>query len=223
MGEGYNAEGNIVATTVWKTDGNGNYYADTMLVPADTSLNEDGLIPEGYKATVNTVEIAKKVELDLTENAENSGLEITTSTTPAGEEEKTLTGDELVDTQNGQGATAKAVIDEFVKVTEQGYTVRVINNEEEVLETTDPVGTGSKVQLLKGEDVVEEITIIVKGDTDGDGAIDNVDAQKVLNHVVNAPDEMLEGVYEIAGHMGAANAELSNIDAQKILNVTIYE
>ena len=46
IGENFATGGNIVATTVWKMDDNGNYYADTMLVPADTQLNEAGLLPE---------------------------------------------------------------------------------------------------------------------------------------------------------------------------------
>lgn len=48
IGENFVDGGNIVATTVWKEASDGTYYADTMLVPADTQLTEDGLLPENY-------------------------------------------------------------------------------------------------------------------------------------------------------------------------------
>ena len=48
IGENFAAGGNIVATTVWKQDDEGNYYSDTILVPADTQLNDEGLLPEDY-------------------------------------------------------------------------------------------------------------------------------------------------------------------------------
>ena len=48
IGENFFSEGNIVATTVWKDNGAGKFYADTMLVSEDTQLNADGLLPAEY-------------------------------------------------------------------------------------------------------------------------------------------------------------------------------
>ena len=60
IGENFEAKGNMVATTVWKNDGTSSYYADTMLVPIDTALNNDGLLPEDYVPTNNQVNITLK-------------------------------------------------------------------------------------------------------------------------------------------------------------------
>ena len=169
-----------------------------------------------------TVKFELKVELVLTPDAEAEGdakIEITEDENG----DKTLTGTDLVD--GNKGLDVKDVVDKFEDVTSSGsYTVKVVKEEaggtQTVLNDSEAVGTGSKIQLCNAEgDVIDEITIIVKGDTDGTGIIDNVDAQKVLNHVVKTPGKILEGVYAVAGHMGDADAELTNVDAQIILNV----
>ena len=59
IGENFATGGNIVATTVWKVDDNGNYYADTMLVPADTQLNEDERLPEEYVPEESEIVVEK--------------------------------------------------------------------------------------------------------------------------------------------------------------------
>ena len=163
---------------------------------------------------IYTVKFELHEELEVTED---SGLTIT----PADESgEKTLTGEALTDTNDAaKGAAASDVKELFEEVSYNAEEIRIVDDEENTVQDDAPVGTGYKVQLVIDGEVVDEITIIVKGDTDGTGIIDNVDAQKVLNHVVKTPGRILEGVYAVAGHMGDADAELTNVDAQIILNV----
>lgn len=69
IGENFATGGNIVATTVWKVDDNGNYYADTMLVPADTQLNEDGRLPEDYVPEKSEIVVEKAADYSAVEAA----------------------------------------------------------------------------------------------------------------------------------------------------------
>lgn len=69
IGENFATGGNIVATTVWKMDDNGNYYADTMLVPADTQLNEDGLLPEDYVPEESEIVVEKLADYSAVDAA----------------------------------------------------------------------------------------------------------------------------------------------------------
>ena len=69
IGENFATGGNIVATTVWKVDDNGNYYADTMLVPADTQLNEDGLLPEDYVPEESEIVVEKLADYSAVDAA----------------------------------------------------------------------------------------------------------------------------------------------------------
>mgnify|MGYP002569112884 FL=1 len=69
IGENFATGGNIVATTVWKMDDNGNYYADTMLVPADTQLNEAGLLPEDYVPEESEIVVEKLADYSAVDAA----------------------------------------------------------------------------------------------------------------------------------------------------------
>ena len=69
IGENFVDGGNIVATTVWKVDDNGNYYADTMLVPADTQLTEDGLLPEDYVPEESEIVVEKLADYSAVDAA----------------------------------------------------------------------------------------------------------------------------------------------------------
>ena len=69
IGENFATGGNIVATTVWKVDDNGNYYADTMLVPADTQLNEDERLPEEYVPEESEIVVEKLADYSAVDAA----------------------------------------------------------------------------------------------------------------------------------------------------------
>ena len=69
IGENFATGGNIVATTVWKEASDGTYYADTMLVPADTQLNEDGLLPEDYVPEESEIVVEKLADYSAVDAA----------------------------------------------------------------------------------------------------------------------------------------------------------
>lgn len=54
-----------------------------------------------------------------------------------------------------------------------------------VLEETDLVGTGSRVRLMNGEVIADEKTVVVTGDMNGDGKINNRDASMVVRYLVD--------------------------------------
>ena len=72
------------------------------------------------------------------------------------------------------------------------------------------------VQLLnqKGE-AVDEITIVVKGDVDGNAEIDVGDATTILNSIVGA--SVLDGPFEQAAQL--AGDGITVADATTVLNI----
>lgn len=79
----------------------------------------------------------------------------------------------------------------------------------------DKIGTGMIVKLFKGSIVVDQKVIVVKGDTDGTGVIDAIDALKVVNHIIE--NEFLSGCYKEAAE--TTNDDTINaIDALRIVN-----
>ena len=47
-----------------------------------------------------------------------------------------------------------------------------------------PVGTGMVLQLVGGDNVLQEVTVVVKGDTNGDGKITITDMLSVKSHLL---------------------------------------
>lgn len=54
-----------------------------------------------------------------------------------------------------------------------------------VLEESDLVGTGTRVRLMNGEKIVDEKVVVVTGDMNGDGKINNRDASMIVRYLVD--------------------------------------
>ncbi len=65
------------------------------------------------------------------------------------------------------------------------HTKKLINSSGAVLSDTDKVGTGTKVQILNGTQIVQEYTIVIYGDISGDGEIDVVDLLMLKRKLTN--------------------------------------
>ena len=71
------------------------------------------------------------------------------------------------------------------------------------------------VKLFINDIVVDQKTIVVVGDTDGNGMINAIDALKVVNHIIET--EKLTGCYLVAAET-SGDSEINAIDALKIVN-----
>lgn len=83
------------------------------------------------------------------------------------------------------------------------------------LTDTDIVGTAMVVTLLVDGSEVDSKIIIVKGDTTGDGVVDNLDSGDILNHYVGRRE--LTGAYFVAADIDS-NGSVDNLDSGDVLN-----
>lgn len=81
--------------------------------------------------------------------------------------------------------------------------------------TGDKIGTGMIVKLFVRGVVVDQKVIVVKGDTDGNGEINAIDALKVVNHIIET--EILNGCYQVAAET-TGDVTINAIDALRIVN-----
>lgn len=81
--------------------------------------------------------------------------------------------------------------------------------------TGNSVGTGMIVKLIEDDIVLDQKTIVVKGDTDGNGVINAIDSLKVVNHILES--ELLIDAYLEAADTSDDNI-INAIDALKIVN-----
>ena len=83
------------------------------------------------------------------------------------------------------------------------------------LSDSDAVGTGMIVKLVINDTEKDRKTVVVKGDTNGDGEIGLLDAVLILNHYLGR--DQLIGAYAVAGDVNE-DAEIGLLDAVLILN-----
>jgi len=74
--------------------------------------------------------------------------------------------------------------------------VSIFNKDGVLLANTDFVGTGCLIKLISGNDILDEATVIVKGDLNGDGRVLSNDYIEVLKHINGT--KTLTGIYLIA-------------------------
>ncbi|MDD3340740.1 MAG: cadherin-like beta sandwich domain-containing protein [Bacilli bacterium] len=77
------------------------------------------------------------------------------------------------------------------------------------------LGTGMIVKLFKNEEVIDQKVIVIKGDTDGNGTINAIDALKTVNHIIET--SQLSGSYLVAADT-TNDGTVDAIDALKIVN-----
>ena len=87
--------------------------------------------------------------------------------------------------------TVASLIGNFV-----GGNITVTDKNGNALDIHDTVGTGAKVKLTSGETVLDELTVAVTGDVNGDGNLNSRDLASLQKHVLGTSP--LEGAYALA-------------------------
>ena len=88
-------------------------------------------------------------------------------------------------------------------------------DETQKINDNDKLATGMIVKLIINGEEKDRKTIVIKGDTSGDGDVDLLDAVKILNNVLGY--QFLSGAYEQAGYVNE-DSDIDLYDAVKILN-----
>lgn len=86
--------------------------------------------------------------------------------------------DEILDTHIA--ATACEIKAQFINT-----DIAVVDINGNAVSDNAPVGTGSRVMLMDGESVIDSITLVVTGDYNGDGYINNRDASMITRYLVD--------------------------------------
>ena len=95
-------------------------------------------------------------------------------------------------------------------------TVKVFDAQDnEVTDTSRPLGTGSKIKLYENGEEVEEYIVVIYGDTSGDGMISALDALTLIK-AINKKIELPGAEYLEAGKV-ASQGKASAIDALAII------
>ncbi len=110
------------------------------------------------------------------------------------------------------GMTVADVLSQF-----SGDSIEVAQNGT-ILDNDEVIGTGCVIQLVNSDIVIDTLTVVVKGDLDGDGEISVKDARKALRAAVGL--ENITDYQTLAGDIDNNNI-ISISDARTILRVAV--
>lgn len=88
--------------------------------------------------------------------------------------------------------------------------IEVVNNKGEILKDTDMLGTGYKVRIKEGENILIEYSIIIYGDVNGDGKINSVDLLVLQRHILEIAK--LEPIYQKAANVRKTATKPTSVD-----------
>ena len=97
------------------------------------------------------------------------------------------------------------------------YEVKIYDKNDKELQDNNIIGTGSKVKLYKQGKIVKEYTVILYGDTTGDGKITSVDALAIIKHINNKIPFTKEEYIEAGRVRKESGKNLTSVDALAIV------
>jgi len=167
----------------------GNYQqvAPLVLPATTTDKSYDIVITDPTIAVVENgrikgLKIGDTIVTLTTKDGSNKTCTFTVKVTENVATLKNLTVDNMgIITKVVLGTTASSIKGNITTT----YTEKLVNVSGTVLNDTDKVGTGTKVQILNGTDVLQEYTIVIYGDINGDGTIDVVDLLMLKRKLTN--------------------------------------
>ena len=84
------------------------------------------------------------------------------------------------------------------------------DNKGNILKENDLLGTGSKILVKENGNILRIYTILIYGDSNGDGKINSVDLLKIQRHILEL--EKLEGIYLKASNVRKTGTKPTSVD-----------
>ena len=127
--------------------------------------------------------------------------------------------DVVVDAENAtvSGIAAQSKPADVIAQFEGSDNIQIVGKDGKVLADDALVGTGCKVQLIENGEVKDEVTVVIKGEIDGNGKIDSDDAIYLLRNTLFASLYPVVVDDDVDG-----NGEYNSDDAIHLLRHTLF-
>ena len=182
------------------------------------TIDNDGNIYA--KEIGNTEIIVRSVDSNIEKNINLHVIE------PIGEDELSFDKSLLINGNEISGLDYKNnTVKNIKELITTKYEIKIYNSKNEELKDTDLIGTGSKIQIIKDNNILQEYQIILYGDVNGDGKINSVDLLVLQRHILEI--EKFDGIFLKAGNINKNGKKPSSVDLlliqRHILNLKIIE
>ncbi len=88
--------------------------------------------------------------------------------------------------------------------------IEIVNYQNQILQDTDIVGTGSKILVKEDGKILRQYQIIIYGDSNGDGKINSVDLLVLQRHILEI--EPIEEIFRKASNINKNGKKPTSVD-----------
>ena len=177
-----------VKTYTWDIVDNRELYVNVKDSAGNVKRSEALIIDSQGDKSDTIEEVIKNNNLGYTVNKDSSGTQLLTGVKPALKADSFKTG--------------------------FGTNITVKSADGTELAADAAVGTGCVVELIQDNKVVDSATVVVKGDTDGNGSIDVLDMEAIQKSILGIGDK-LSGAYKEAASL-TGGKDISVLDMEAI-------
>ncbi len=208
----------LLSTNTVRVQKDGNFKINAEVLPEDADnknieykseneliakVNNTGIITgisEGTTRVIVSAEdgkISKNIEVEVTRKLQEGEIVF--------DPNLQVSGNEITGLENKNNT-----VDSLLNKIQTNYTVEVYNKNGEKISGSSLVGTGSTIKILDNNVMVTEYTLIMYGDTNGDGKINSIDLLVLQRHILEI--EKLENEYVKAGNVRKNGKNPSSVD-----------
>lgn len=165
---------------------------------------KEGKVKVTLKAKENE-EIKKEINVTVVRKMEDWEIHFDNSLRVEGLEISGIDYDENNDKNN-----LKNKVSDLQELITTDLELEFQDNKGNILKENDLLGTGSKILVKENGNVLRIYTILIYGDSNGDGKINSIDLLKIQRHILEL--EKLEGIYLKASNVRKTGTKPTSVD-----------
>ena len=104
----------------------------------------------------------------------------------------------------------KNTVDDLKTLITTNLEIEIVNYRNEILQSSDLVGTGSKIRVKENNKILREYKIILYGDSNGDGKINSIDLLVLQRHILEI--EPLQEIFRKASDINKRGNKPTSVD-----------
>ena len=158
---------------------------------------ENGIIGYIFQNYVDEIEQLPDIEDDFVESDEEINISFSDKIIVEGREISGI---------NYNENTVKYVKDNIIT----DLDIEIVNDKNQILKEDDKVGTDSKILVKRNDEILRKYSIIIYGDSNGDGKINSIDLLVLQRHILEI--QKLDEIYQKACNIRKNGGKPTSVD-----------
>ena len=158
---------------------------------------ENGIIGYIFQNYVDEIEQLPDIEDEFVESDEEINISFS---------DKIIVEEREISGINYNENTVKYVKDNIIT----DLDIEIVNDKNQILKEDDKVGTNSKILVKRNDEILRKYSIIIYGDSNGDGKINSIDLLVLQRHILEI--QKLDEIYQKACNIRKNGGKPTSVD-----------